>query len=79
MTAPRPAAHGTYIGLTRDAAASETVRQGQVNQLVRDRLGGERRRSPAAEHPSTGTRLDHPLAPDERLSADGDRITVRGA
>lgn len=24
-----------------------------------------------------GTRLDRPLAPDERLSADGDRISVR--
>lgn len=57
MTAPHPAAHGTYIGLLRanprDAARRDDQRP--------------------------GTRLDRPLAPGERLSADGDRITVRGA
>ncbi|MGE7415867.1 hypothetical protein [Methylobacterium tarhaniae] len=78
MTRPRPAAdRGLYTGLSRDAAASETVWQGQVNQPVRDRLGGERRRSPAAERPLPGARLD--LPPGWRLSADGDRLSPREA
>ncbi|WP_288579792.1 hypothetical protein [uncultured Methylobacterium sp.] len=76
MIAPRPADRGTYIGLSRDAVAFETVRQGQANQPVRDWLGGERRRSPATEHPLPGARLDRPLAPGERLSANGDRIRL---
>lgn len=111
MTRPRSAADcGTYIGLTRTAAADTnapsdnlTRAQGeglpvQVRNDEADRADGGGQGTTAQASPfvaATGageagrtaadpapvpddrySRLDRPLAPGERLTADGDRIRL---
>lgn len=78
MTHPRPAAdRGTYFGLSRDAAELHIGERGGAVRAPNPRSAGS---TPAAGAIlPRGSRLDRPLAPGERLSADGDRLSPREA